>query len=327
MLFIPEAQAQSDTINNPVKDAWIEKMSDKIAVDLSVNNSYETFKVRAPSNPILLYPNTPNNLRLNVNYDFISLGIQFSPDFLPGNGDEEIKGETKAFQLSTALIFRHWFTDISYSKVQGYYLRNSSDFISWTDGDAFLQFPDLNYEGISISSGYIHNPRFSLRSLTSQTERQLKSAGSFIPQIHMEYYAIDDESGSESIQNSNHLKLNVGPGYAYTLVHKQRFYASLGLTAGIGYLNSRISSRTALQDTVTRQDNLLFRWDGKAGIGYNGSKFYAGFFTNVSGTRYKQENTTVINSETKVFYHIFFGMRFKAPEFLKKGVNKVKKLL
>ncbi len=318
ILFL-KAEAQiSDTLSNIYEEGWIEKMNGIIAADISFNNSYETFRVETSSNKTILYPNTPNNLRLKLHYEFISLGIQFAPDFLPGNGDNDSKGETTAFQLNAALVFKNWFSNITYSKVQGYYLKNTDDYINWTKGDAYIQFPDLNYEGVSISSGYIHNSKFSLRSLTTQTERQLKSAGSFMPVFNFEYYRINDKSNSVNTQKSKNIEFHIGPGYAHTFVLKEKIYASIGMLASIGYLNTKLTTRTEGGNLVTNQNNLLLRADCKIGMGYNSSKFYTGIFTTLSDTWFKQENTTARNTETNVFYHIFFGMRFNAPNLFKK---------
>lgn len=327
LLFRAEAQG-SDSIRNIDENRWIEKMSDKIAVDLSFNNSFKTFEVETSSNKILLYPNTPNNLRLKVNYEFITISIQSAPEFLPGNGDNDLQGVTKSFQLGTSLVFKHWFSDIVYSKVKGFYLRNTVDYnTNWTSKDPYILFPDLNYEGFTISAGYINNSRFSLRSLTTQTERQLKSSGSFMPVFNLDYYVINDKSNATTTQKSNNIDVSMGPGYAYTFVFKEKFYTSLGVFGSIGYLNTKLKTRSVSGATITRQDNIILRGDCKAGIGYNGRKFYSGLFGSISGTRYQQENTTVMNTETRVFYHLFVGMRFGAPKFLKKGVQKIKNTL
>jgi hypothetical protein len=319
MLFCLKSEAQkADSAGNLVENGWIEKMSDKVAFDLSVNNSYRTYEVETASNKILLYPNTPNNLRLKVNYKFISLGIQFAPDFLPGNGDDDLKGTTKSLQLGALLVFKRWFSDISYSKIKGYYLKNTIDYDNnWTSRDPFTQFPDLNNEGISISAGYIHNPKFSFRSLTTQTERQLKSAGSFVPVLNIDYYVINDKSSAVNTQKSDNIEFSIGPGYAHTFVIKEQFYASMGIFGSIGYLNTKLTTRIVSADVKTNQDNLILRGDGKVGIGYNGSKFYTGLFASMAGTQFQQENTTAMNTETRIFYHLFFGMRFNAPKFLK----------
>ena len=58
MLFCLKSEAQkADSAGNLVENGWIEKMSDKVAFDLSVNNSYRTYEVETASNKILLYPN------------------------------------------------------------------------------------------------------------------------------------------------------------------------------------------------------------------------------------------------------------------------------
>ena len=324
-----EMNAQvTDTIHNKIEDGWIEKMGDKIALDVSFNNLYETFEVKNPDNKFTLYPNAPTNLKLKVNYRFISFGFQFAPDFLPGNGDEDLKGKTKSFGIGTSLIFKHWLFDIKYSKIRGYYFENSDDFIMQLEGEPYIQFPDLNYKGINFSSAYSTNSKFSMRSLTSQTERQLKSAGSFLPSFNFRYYNIDDKStAAAATQKSNNIEASIGPGYVYTFVAKEKFYLSLGGLASFGYLNTKLTTRLPNENAVSNQDNFIFRWDGKTGIGFNGSRFYTGLYANISGTKYKQENTTAVNTETRVSYHLFLGIRIESPDYLNRFMNKMESKL
>ncbi|WP_019669422.1 DUF4421 family protein [Eudoraea adriatica] len=324
--FISGWAQQNDSLLVKIEDGWIEKMDDKIAIDVSLNNSYEIFEVKTVDTKYILHPNTAANLRFNVNYKFISLGFQFAPDFIPGNGDEYLKGDTKSFELRTALIFKHWFTDLSYSKVKGYYLENSDDFITLLKDDPYIQFPDLNYYGFAITTGYSSNSKFSLRSLTSQTERQLRSAGSFIPSINLRYFVIDDKSSGLSTQKSNNFESSIGPGYVHTFVSREKFYFSLGLMARIGYLNTKLTTRLPDGDLTTNQDNFIFRWDGKVGLGYNGKRYYTGIYSTISGTEYRQENTTVMNFETRLFYHLFLGIRLSAPGYLERKTNRIEKL-
>jgi hypothetical protein len=315
-----------DSLSVKTEDGWIEKINDKIGLDVSLNNSYETFEVKTANTKLIIYPNTRTNLRLNVNYRFVSFGFQFTPDFIPGNEDENLKGDTKSFELRTAFIFKHWFTDLSYSKVKGYYLKNSNDVTTLLEGDPYIQFPDLNYYGFAFSTGYSSNSKFSFKSLTSQTERQLRSAGSFIPAINLRSYGIDDKSSGMSTQKTNNIESSIGPGYIYTFVSREKFYLSLGLLSSLGYLNTKLTTRQPDGDITTNQDNFIFRWDGKVGLGYNGRSFYTGIYTNISGTEYRQENTTAMNFETRVVYHLFLGIRLSAPDYLERKINKAEKI-
>lgn len=317
---------EKDSLSVIVEDGWINKIDHKIGIDVSLNNSYDIFELKTEDTKFILYPNTAANLRFNVNYKFISFGFQFTPDLISSNGEEDLKGNTKSFEYRHALIFKHWFTNLSFSKVKGYYLKNSDDFITLLEDDPYIQFPDLNYYGLAISAGYSSNSKFSFRGFTSQTERQLRGAGSFIPSIHLRYFIIDDQSPGLNTQKSNNIESSIGPGYVYTFVSREKFYFSVGFLTRMGYLNTKLTTRQADGDLITNQDNFIFRWDGKVGVGYNGNSFYTGLYSTISGTEYTQENTTVMNFETSVFYHLFLGVRLSSPDYLERKMNKVEKL-
>jgi hypothetical protein len=314
----------NDSIPNQVENSWIEKFDNQMVAEVSVNNAYEIFEVKTPSDRFVIYPNIPTNLRFKVSYRFLSIGFQLAPDFIPGNGDNELKGKTKSFSIGTALVFKHWFTDISYSKVNGYYLENTIDYNpSWSSGDPYLQFPDLHYGGIALSLGYSTNENFSIRNLTTQTERQVKSTGSFIPVFNFRYYTMDDQSIAASTQKTKNFETSIGPGYAYTFVIQRYFYLSMALIANLGYLDTELITRQQSGDVITRQNNFIFRGEGRTGIGYNKDRFYTGLYATASSTRYEQGNTSVINHETGILYHIFIGIRFNSPNFIKRNVDKI----
>ena len=91
----------------------------------------------------------------------------------------------------------------------------------------------------------------------------------------------------------------------YTFVSKEKFYLSLGLLSSLGYLNTKLTTRQPDGDITTNQDNFIFRWDGKVGLGYNVNSFYTGLYSTISGTEYRQENTTAMNFETRVFGKVY----------------------
>jgi len=165
----------ADTNRFIVEDGWIERMKNHFGLKLSLDNNYETFMVDTETNDISLYPNISNVIQLGLSYRFLRIGIGYAPRFLPGNGDEDIKGKTRSFYFTTYIFTRHWFQELEYSTVQGYYLKNTADHIPWVEGDPYIQLPDLHYSGISGVTGYNLNPRLSLRSISLQTERQLKA--------------------------------------------------------------------------------------------------------------------------------------------------------
>lgn len=318
------AQLKMDTVRSTAEDGWIEKMDNYLGFKMSMSNDIETFKVDTDAQDFDLYPNTTTIGHLHLNYRNISIGYSFSPDFFPGNGDEAMKGKTKSFGFSGGFNFTHWFQNLSYSRVQGYYLNNSKDFPSWTPGDPYLQVPDLvvkNFEGLT---GYSFNSKFSVKSITTQTERQVKSAGSFIPIVGYRIYIVDDrDKNATSTQKSNNFEFVIGAGYHYNFIIKENFYFSVGFTPGLGYIFTKLTTRQPGDDLVSKSKAPIVRADGRSALGYNGRRFFAGAVLTVAASTFEQEGTTAINSDTRATYQVFIGFRMNAPEALRTGVDKL----
>lgn len=323
------AQA-SDSSRIIVEDGFIERMDDSFSLKLSLDSDYETFHINTEANDIKLSPNVSNIATIGLNYRSLVLHFGVAPDFLPGNGDNDIKGETKSLNLGLAILLRRFFSNIQYTKVQGFYLQNTNDYIPWEEGDPYIQFPDLHYQGISLNTGWRFNPKVSLRSIITQTERQLQSAGSFIPELNFRYYVIDDQSTPSSggaTQKSNNIEWNLGFGYIYTFVLSTKFYSSLSLVPSIGSIHTKLLTRFPTGDEETKQNNLAFRWDARGAVGYNGHKFFTGLYLGVSGISNRQANTTVVNHGTRLFYQFFVGMRIKSPKGINKEADSIHKVM
>lgn len=332
LLFPMIIHAQLDTSRIIRENGWIEGMDNYVGLKLSMNNAIETFSVDVESDDYMidLYPNTTTLVKLHFNYRFLSFDLKFAPSFLPGNGDDYNKGKTKSFGMAFGLNFRHWFHNFSLSRTKGYYINNSGDFPAYVPGGPYLQIPELivtNFEGIS---GYSLNPKFSAKSLTTQTERQLKSAGSFIPLLGYRYYIVNNkEENTTSTQRSDNIEFVVGAGYYYTLVVKNNFYFSLGATPGIGYIFTKLNTRfpqSGANDVVTHSNAPVLRFDGRGALGYNGRSFFAGCIINLSGMSFEQGGTTAINANSRASYQVFAGVRINAPKKLREKVAIVDKL-
>ena len=186
------AQSENKTSRKSLPDSLYKKsMKHKMAIDFSGNNSSYSFNLNQGSNSRIFYPNLPGFFKLKLNYDFISIGVQFKGS--PDNEEEvnRLKGKTNAFEIATSLIFKHWYSHLSYSSTTGYYLQNTRDYISgWTPELPYYQFPNFKHNRFYLSGGYIFNSKFSLKNILSQTERQLKSSGSFIPVFNFDYFIV-----------------------------------------------------------------------------------------------------------------------------------------
>lgn len=317
------SKAQLDTVRFIRENGKIEAMDNFVGLKLSMNNNIEIFLVDTDGADFDLYPNTKTLTSINFNYRFLSFTISFAPPFFPGNKDDELKGKTRNFNIGTGLNFRHWFHNLSYSRVKGFYLNNSSEFPVYIPGGPYLQVPDLVITNFQGTTGYSFNPAFSVKSLTTQTERQIKSAGSFIPLVGYRYYIVNNtDPNASSSQKSNNLEFSIAAGYHYTIVIKKNVYFSAGLTPGIGIVSTKLTTRfSGSPDIVTKSHSPLIRYDARVATGFNGRAFFAGGIMNLTGSSFEQEGTTAINSDTRITYQIFVGCRINAPKKLRNGMD------
>lgn len=328
--FTVSAQ-EKDSVNSPKKEPKIEYMGQYITLKLTQNSDIEGIAVKTPTNKIELNPNISSVTRLSVNYKFISFSLRYVPKFLTGNDDVKLRGKTKGGGFDFGFNFKHWLQHFSYTKTRGYYLENTSDYITtWKPGDPYIQFPDLLYKNFEGITAYNFNPDYSVNAVSSQSERQLKSAGSFIPHFLYRYYIIDDRTpltGTNTSQKAKTLEFLIGAGYYHTFVLKQNFYFALGLTPAFGVNFLNLTTRFPTGYVHTKQTNTIFRLDGQAGLGYNGERFFAGVYSKLSTESYNQQKTSAVTSDARVAYQIFVGYRLKAPKFLQQNVQRAMDLI
>lgn len=326
---IAKSQKQShDSLQVLTEDGWIQKTDKYASVKLSLSHDVEGFNIETSQDKFEIYPNTAVHLNAGFNYSILSFSLRYAPRSFVDNDDIKERGETKSFRLGLDLVFRHWIQSLSYSSVKGYYLENTDEYVpNWSKGDPYIQFPDLHYISFSGNTGYSFNPKFSVKSLTSQTERQLKSAGSFLPVLHYRYYMIDDGNElvdpSSTRQKSKNLEVVLSAGYNYTFVIKQKFYASLGLSQGIGIVYSKFRVESMAGYEKNEYVNTIARLDGRAAIGYNGPRFFTGLLLNLHVSTEEQKAESIISQNVRAAYQLYVGYRFNAPKPLREALRYV----
>jgi hypothetical protein len=313
--------------------AYIDKVDTIISVKLNVNSEYEQFEVHGSNFYYDIRPNISLSTKISFSYRFISFGIGFKPKIIPGNNDNDMEGKTRTLSFGLNILTSHWMQDLQFGYVTGFYLHNTGDYPptpDWTKGeDPYIQFPDLKVAVLRGSTGYKLNKNFSLKSISSKTEIQLKSCGSFIPYLVYEYFEIDNQSddpNQHSSQRTNNFDALASLGYFYTFVIKSKYYASLGLVPGFGFQHTNLLTRLPEENVTTKYTDPLFRLQEKAGIGYNSRKFYTGAELSMAQSSHSQGNTSVQEKATRIFFQVFVGYRFNAPKFLKHETDVVKNM-
>ncbi len=325
------SQAADSTDLALTEDGYIETMKDYLAVKLDLDSDTRWFVLTLPGNDLDIRPNARIGSRISAHYRFISFSYGYFPGFIPGNNDDALKGDTRARSYSLRLNARHWIQSLSYSRIDGFYLDNTSDYMpEWVEGnDSYITFPDLLYWGIHGFTAYKVNPRFSFKALSSQTERQRKSAGSPMPFLYYHYYEIDNRvelTGQNRSQKSDNLELLLSLGYFHTLILNENFYLSAGLAPGAGIIFTRLLTRLPEGEITTRSNHPIYRLEAQGALGYNARRFFAGAQITASWTEYAQGGSTSIIVGEQIAYQVFAGYRFDAPGFLAGATDRITKI-
>jgi hypothetical protein len=329
-LSILAANSQTDTLIQ-IKNVnnYILHYDSVISVRINANSEIDFFEIKGDGFHYDIRPNISVSNKISVNYRFISFGISFTPKFYPGNYDNELQGETKTFSFGLEIHPKHWIQELRYTKIKGFYLYNTHEQNPvWTSGkDPYIVFPDLSVQFFRGSTGYKFNPNFSLSALSSLTERQIRSAGSFIPILNYDYHKIDNKTGNtlqQTSQTTSNISLVASLGYIYTLVLSSKFYTSFGVFPGGGFQYTHLLTHRYDGNIETNYTDPVFRLAEKAAIGYNSKKFFTGAEISLSQASHNQNKSSVQTNATRAYFQIFLGYRFNAPLFIKSKTDLVK---
>ena len=314
-----------DTLVNSVsKKPSIEKFNHWIVVKAALVSDAENISVDAGNYKLHLQPNPSELFRAYFNYRFVSFYVTYIPHFMPANDDNHIKGRSKGGGFGIAYNNNEWFGELGYGKTKGYYVSNTKYFRpAWKDGDPYIQIPGLkitNFEGIL---GYNTNQSFSMSAVSDQTQRQLKSAGAFIPKLAMRYFIIDDETPTGTTQKSNNFQALLGAGYHHTFVLHKTLYLSGSFTPSFGYIYTKLLTRYPGGAVTGNTNSPIYQWDARLGLGYNGHRFFCGTYCTALSAKYTQGLTTAVNRNAILTFQLFAGIRIGEPAFLSRIFKKL----
>lgn len=329
--YTSSAQVEQDSIAK-TKSLYYKTTLDYINLKFDLESNNERFELEGEDFNYDIRPNVSTVSKLSLNYLFVSFSYSYIPKFFPGNNDDDLKGKTKGNSFGLNLNFNHWVQELKYGKVKGFYLENSEDYENpWIEGTTpYIQFPELKVTSYSGSTSYKFNSNFSLKAISTQTEIQLKSAGSFIPGLVYSYYIIDNQSNSSvqsSSQKSDNLEVLARLSYYYTFVINKSWYAALGASTSIGFNYTDLLTRYPDEYVHTNYTSDVYRIKGACGMGYNSEHFFAGFEINAYRS-FKTDNIPSVQLITTYnAFQAFVGYRFNAPkkvqELAKKAQSKI----
>lgn len=322
------AQVAEEEINlDTIRSDYISPIPEYLTFQVGLHTESEGFASYNSNQIIDIRPNANTYLKLGASYRFVTLSYAFSAGFLPGNGDNDLKGKSNTSHYAMQFFLPRINQSIYYARTRGYYLYNTDDYVNgWRKGtDPYIQFPDLVHIGFGGITGFRLNRNFSFPAIYAFSERQIKSAGTFVQNLKYNYYIIDDRTpltGTNSSQKSNNLMITLSPGYFYTFVLKEKFYFTLGVYGDAGLVHTRLTTRTPQGDFEGKNNDFLYGIEFQGAIGYNGPRFFTGVVGKLYYNQHRQSGTTQYLAKDTFVLDFTIGYRFNAPSGLVRHFNK-----
>ena len=310
---------------------YIQDFSHKINVKLGMDTNVFSYKVTNSTSDSYYQLKANESVRLTTSfhYKFLGLSIGFSPKFLNDSKDEELKGESDISSIKLRLFIKRFIQEIEYYKTQGFYVENTADYITdWVKGeDPYLQLNQLRLKRYGGKTSFVWNRNFSFKALLVQNQKQTKSTGSFVPSLSYYYTELRNPSGDIVNSDETNFDINLNAGYIHNFVFGKdnNFYASLGLSPGVGLKFAQTTeynpTGSALETKATHPN---FSFEGRLNLGYNSDKIFTGLQMNATGVTYNKNPETKVE-DSNIYFQLFFGYRFGAPKPIARFFDKIYK--
>ena len=123
---VKDAVIVQDSVKEQEKDLFIADYNNRLNIKLEASNEIKDYNLPLDQGVVELAPNLGIRYALVFNYRFLSISAGFRSK--PPKEDKEAKGESDLFELGASFLFDKWSHRYLFSRVEGYYVKNSSDF-------------------------------------------------------------------------------------------------------------------------------------------------------------------------------------------------------
>jgi len=332
LVFSQENITEKDSTQDNVNNLFIESYNNQLNIKFDLSNDIENYNISFMDEKAIITPNLNFRLALDFNYKFVSLSL--GARIPSSESNINYKGDSYIFRFKVKLLFNKWFHQFEYNYTRGYYIKNSNNFYD-DELSNLIQFPRLKTYVFSGSTAYKFNDNFSLKAVSSQTEIQLKSAGSFIPSLDYWVYQINgtekviNPSGElilrDSYNDYSGMATMFNIGYYYTFVYKKNWYAHLFLDPGIGIDFYQVNTINMDENYRRNFNSLIMSIQSGVALGYSSKKYYFGVAYNNTTTNQNQYKDNFQFNTSRNVFHTFIGYRFKAPKQVKETIDYIGK--
>lgn len=286
-------------------------------------NIGEISYLNGDSNSIItLRPISDYKFDVGFDYKWIALGFSFTPKRLIKSEYLEEIEKNSSIGLSINFFYSdRWRQELSYNRYNGFY----GEIKTANNEDTIIVLNDSSHEIFEGSTFFIINKNFSFRAHYAQTERQLKSAGSFIPRLKYAFAKTKIDFDNESITSDDFVseanQLNIFTviaqvGYIYTYVLDKSWFATIGVHPGVGYTNSNIDYYQT-NNSIKNFDDFAFALKSELSLGYNSYRWFFGASLNVRNYNFSTNKLDRFNAALD-YFNVYFGYRFNDNKPMRK---------
>lgn len=313
--------------HNTIDTNYIRKFPDRFIVTLS--QSYRQYDLQftqtiAQDTGGIAAPKmlADANVVTGLSFDFDKISFSFGLKSTPPTDDViHKKGNTKYSTLGLSFTFYRFRFECSYRDYHGFYDVKSPLYMPHFDSTGvYYQNPSMDVRSIRIKSLFIFNKRrFSYSAAYFNTQRQMKSAGSFLIVDNLYDFLVTADTsivpgptrmfyGQYGAMNYYRVQgLSIGPGYSFNLVLFHTLFFNATLTSAFDFEHRNISTYNGSYSHAYWKTGAA--GDVRLALGLNGKRMF------VSIT-YRGDFNSYVNNGMHIApgYHSVdfnFGYRFK----------------
>jgi hypothetical protein len=265
------------------------------------------------------------NFGVGLSFKAIGLEVQFSPKAL--NQNDALYGKTTQFSLATGGHSRRFIYDVYYRYSEGYHTTKKYKFGEDTV-ETYYKRPDIINNNIGINIIYIfNNKKFSSSAPYSLTQKQRKSAGSFLLGTYAFAYTLSADTvilpdtmykqfkPSLQFQNAASLTWGVSCGYTYTLVFLKNCFFNIATIPGISV--QEFYSENSFTKEVYNRSSASLSLQSRFSMGINKPRWFLGLSWANNKFLISDDKEATLNYKFGVF-RFYYGYRFDLRKALKK---------
>ncbi|MES2730311.1 MAG: DUF4421 family protein [Bacteroidota bacterium] len=299
---------------------YIDDFPEIASVRFNISRRYFDFALRSKigaKEKVSYAPNVQGTYGFSLYYR--KLGLDLSLGLPASNRENTLFGKTRFFDFQVNSYGKKIGYDISFQSYKGFYQANPGDFDkslkSWSAMKGYPQRPDLRCFNFGLNGYYVFNyKKFSYQAAFDQTERQLRSAGTFLVMGSSFFTRIRSDSTlfpsastpaeGLAFKEGYFYTLAVAPGFAYSLIIKENFYLSPSICWGLGIRQQSYDIDAQRYKGMAIGQKINFR----LAAGYYGQQVFAGINMVLDNNRIGMENVLLTTSAVNI--RLFVGYRF-----------------